>query len=458
LLPCARLIVEIQSANTLVTRVVDCIFRALACKALFAFADLAEDHAEAKMPLPSNYPLIFLLAGTALALPSCSHVSAKTDAGAGDGIPVRAVRAAVRDVPLEIAAVGNVEPLESVEVKSHVAGQVERVAFEEGQNVAKGQLLFTIDRSALERQAAELRAGVARDTAMEEQARAVVVRDLATQKQSQSEADVAVQLGKLGVLAGQRVDQLITVHYTSVAVVRSDRAAVDAAVAAKKTDEARLAETELQFSYTNVMAPVSGRAGATLVKAGSMIRDNDTTLVTILEIAPIDVAFGIPEQQLGLVQQVHVPLTVEATYAAGSPQEGRLTFIDNTVDQATGTIRLKAMFENKTEALWPGEFVHVRLRLRTDPSRLVIPNSSVQEGINGKYIWRIESGHAAMTPVTVIRTWSPETGPELAVVGDGVRPGDLVVAEGQLRLTPGAGVSLMNDAGQSGNDTGTAAP
>ncbi len=401
------------------------------------------------MNLKPNAGLIFLWAGMCVALTSCSRVSAKTNVDAGMDVPVRAVQAVTLDVPLEIAAVGTVEPIDTVEVKSRIAGQIQRVAFQDGQNVAKGELLFTIDRGALEGQAAEQRSELARDTALEEQARAIVARDAASRRQSDAEAETAVQLGKLGVLSGQRVNQLVTARDTTDAGLHADQAAVGAAVATRKADEARLAETQLQLSFTNVVAPIAGRAGAAAVKAGNIVGDNGATLVTLMQMALIDVAFGIPEQMLPEVQQLnaHGPLTVEASYGGSSPREGRLAFIDNTVDSTTGTIRMKAIFPNTEGALWPGEFVQVRLRLRIDPSRTVIPNSSVQDGINGKYAWLLRSGRASMTPVTVARTYMPEKGPELAVIGNGIRPGDLVVTEGQLRLTPGARVSLLNVAG-----------
>jgi multidrug efflux system membrane fusion protein len=396
--------------------------------------------------LRSSVGMILLLTGAALTVISCARVAAKTDTDPGADTPVRVARAATQDVPLDIAAVGNVEAVNSVDVKSRVAGQVERVAFAEGQNVARGQLLFTVDPDALERQATEQRAELARDAAMEEQARAIVARDTASQKQSQSEANVAVQLGKLGVLSGQQVDQQVTARETATAGLRSDEAAVVAAEAAKKADQARLAETQLQLGFTNVTAPIAGRAGAAMVKAGNVVRDNDTTLVTLMQLAPIDVTFGIPEQALAEVQRLNArgPLSVEARSGGGFPLEGRLVFVDNTVDAQTGTIRLKALFPNNDSALWPGEFVQIRLRLRIDSAKTVIPNAAVEDGIEGKYVWVVRSGRANMTPVSVDRTWAPENATELAVMRSGIRPGDMVVTEGQLRLTPGARVSLLN--------------
>jgi membrane fusion protein, multidrug efflux system len=410
---------------------------------------------EVDVSLQANAGMILLLTGASLAATSCSRVAAKTDAPGADDIPVRAVRAIAEDVPLDIAAVGNVESVDSVAVKARIGGQVERVAFQEGETVAKGQLLFTIDRAALDRQVAEQRADLARDAAMEEQAHAIVARDAASQRQSQSEADVAVKLGNLGVISGQRVDELTTALETASASLHSDEAAVGAAEATGKADQARLAETELQLSQTNIVAPIAGRVGAAAVKAGNIVADNSTTLVTLLQMMPIDVTFGVPEQTLSDVRRLNArgTLTVEASQGAGGSEQGQLLFIDNTVDATTGTIRLKAIFPNTDGALWPGEFVHVRLRLRVDPSRTVIPNASVEDGIDGKYVWLVRSGRTGMTSVTVMRTYLPEDGPELAVIGAGIRPGDLVVTEGQLRLTAGARVSLLNDGRGSGNSS-----
>jgi membrane fusion protein, multidrug efflux system len=411
---------------------------------------------EVDVSLQANAGMFLLLTGVSLAVTSCSRVAAKTEVNAGEDVPVRAVRAVTQDVPLDIAAVGNVESVDSVEVKSRIAGQVERVAFQEGESVAKGQILFTIDREALEQQSAEQRAELARDAAMEEQARAIVARDAASQKQNQSEAEVAVQLEKLGVISGQRLNELTTARDTTSAGVRSDQAAVTAAEAARKADEARLAETQLQLSQTNVVAPIAGRAGAAMVKAGNIVANNGATLVMLLQMTPIDVTFGVPEQVLPEVRRLNAQgaLTVEASHSGGGSEEGRLAFIDNTVDATTGTIRLKAIFPNTDGALWPGEFVHVRLRLRVDASRTVIPNASVEDGINGKYAWLVHAGRASMTSVTVVRTYLPENGPELAVIGSGVRSGDLVVTEGQLRLTSGVRVAVLG--GEESDDTRTA--
>ncbi|AXC15923.1 putative Co/Zn/Cd efflux system membrane fusion protein [Acidisarcina polymorpha] len=396
--------------------------------------------------------LKYVLFGAPLCLPltSCTRVAAKAKPAATEAVPVRAVRAVSEDVPVDIAAVGNVEAMERVEVKSRVPGQINLVAFVEGQNVTKGQLLFTIDRETLERQTLEEQANFERDAAMEEQARAVVARDTAAEKQSHSEADVARRLGTLGVISGQRVDQLVTASETAGAAQRADQAAVEAAAGTIRADRARLAETQLQLHFTDVVAPISGRAGAVTVKTGNMVRDNDTTLVTLLQLAPIYVTFGIPEQSLPEVRRLNAAgqLTVNASLdaAAGSAagMEGHLAFIDNTVDATTGTIRLKAVFLNADNALWPGEYINVRFRLGVEAGRTVVPESSIQDGLDGKYVWLVKSGKASIAPVTVLRTYRPTTGPEEAIIGGGIKPGDVVVTEGQLRLTAGATVTLLD--------------
>jgi membrane fusion protein, multidrug efflux system len=385
-----------------------------------------------------------------LSLTSCTRVAAKATPAAAEAIPVRAVHAVSEDVPLEIVAVGNVEAMDRVELKSRIAGQINRVAFAEGETVTKGQLLFSIDGETLQRQVLEEQADLERDAAMEQQARAVEARDTAAEKQSQSEANIARQLGTLGVMSGQRVSQLVTTSDTANATLRADQAAVKAAAGTTKVDQARLSETQLLLRFTDVVAPISGRAGAVTVKAGNMVRDNDTTLVTLLQLAPIYVTFGIPEQSLPEVRrlnsagQLTVNASIDGTNGTAPVVEGHLAFVDNTVDAATGTIRLKAVFPNTDNALWPGEFIKVRLRLGVETSKTVVPESSIQDGLDGKYVWLIKSGTASIAPVTVQRIYRSATGAEQAVVGSGIKPGEMVVTEGQLRLTAGATINLLD--------------
>jgi multidrug efflux system membrane fusion protein len=387
-----------------------------------------------------------------LPLASCWRVVAHANTTPSEGVPVRTARAVLEDVPLEIAAVGNVEAIESVDVKPRIGGQIKSVAFTEGQQVTKGQLLFAVDRDTLYHQHAQQQAELDRDMAMEQQVEAVAARDAASEKQRRSEAETAKKLGDLGVLSGQSVSQAISTSDSASAGLHADKAAMAAADSAVKADRARLAQTQLQINFADVVAPISGRAGAATVKAGNVVRENDTTLVTLLQLAPIHVTFGIPEQALADVQRLSAqgPLEVEVGTGAGTMAQGRLDFIDNQIDAATGTIRLKASFPNADGALWPGEFVNVRLRLRVENGKLVVPESAMQQGVDGRYVWRVEADLATIVPVTVERTYKQQAAngsvTSLTVLGGGgLQPHDAVVTEGQLRLTPGARVTTIGD-------------
>jgi multidrug efflux system membrane fusion protein len=362
-------------------------------------------------------------------------------------VPVRAVSAMSSDVPLEVNAVGNVEAVTTVDVKSRVAGQVLRVDFEEGQDVKAGQLLFEIDGEPLRRQIAELQADVAKDDAQEKEARANVIKDEAQLKQVRASADRAISLSKDGVFSKEQTEQSVATADTAQASLEADRAAVDSAVAAAKADRARLAQTSLQLSYTQITAPISGRAGAVGIKAGNLIKDNDAALVTILQVSPIYVTFGVPEQILPEVRKYdhEHPLQVEASAADQQPEIGKLAFIDSSVDQTTGTIKLKAAFSNTDRRLWPGQFVNVRARLEVEHNRVIIPSRTVETGPQGKYVWVMNpSDHSvSMRPVDVLRLFQRPKQLEQAVVGKGLSPGEMVISEGQLRLMPGAKVRLL---------------
>src|ERR1700761_1934754 len=263
-----------------------------------------------------------------LPLVSCSRVVAHANTAPSEGVPVRTAQAVLRDVPLEIATVGNVEAIESVDVKPRIGGQITSVAFAEGQQITKGQLLFKVDRDTLYRQQAQQQAELDRDTAMEQQAEAVAARDAASKKQRRSEAETAKKLGDLGVLSGQSVNQAVSTSDSASAGLDADKAAMAAAAGAVKADRARFAQTQLQMNFADVVAPISGRAGAVMAKVGNVVQENGTTLVTLLQLAPIHVTFGIPEQTLLEVQRLSAqgPLGVEARTDTGTIAEGRLDF------------------------------------------------------------------------------------------------------------------------------------
>ncbi|MBV9405866.1 MAG: efflux RND transporter periplasmic adaptor subunit [Acidobacteriaceae bacterium] len=376
-------------------------------------------------------------------------------------VPVRAVPAVSSDVPLSVSAVGNVEAITTVDVKSRVAGQVLRVDFTEGQNVAKGQLLFEIDPEPLKRQLAEYQADLVRDSALEQQARANVVKDEALVKQTHASADRAQALAKEGIYAKEQTEQVVETAESAEASLDADKAAVDSAVASVKADRAKLAETQLQLDYTRITAPISGRAGAIAVKAGNLIKDNDAALVTLLQMSPIYVTFGLPEQLLADVRKYDAehPLLIQATPDGEHTVTGTLRFIDNSVDNTTGTIKLKAEFENADRALWPGQFVNVNAQLSLEHNRILVPSRTVETGPQGKYVWVMNPSNETVTmrPVQVLRNYTPPKAGEQAVIGDGLQPGEMVISEGQMRLMPGAKVRLLQQPTQlSKSDSGGA--
>lgn len=368
--------------------------------------------------------------------------------------PVRAVAAVAKDVPLDISAVGTVEAISSVDVKSRVAGQILRVDFQEGQNVEKGQLLFEIDPETLQRQIVEIQADIAKDVALEQQARANVEKDQANLQQTSAAAQRGVELAREGIFSKEQTEQVVSTNEQAQAAIAADQAAVESAVASNKADHARLAETQLQLDYTKITAPISGRAGAIAVKAGNLIKDNDVALVTILQISPIYVTFGVPEQLLEDVRKFNQerPLAVRATPDGEKTVTGELKFIDNTVDSTTGTIKLKAEFENTDRTLWPGQFVNVQTQLQMEHGRVTVPLETIQTGPQGKYVWLMNKGTdtVALRPVQVLRNFTPAKGAELAVIGSGLSVGDMVISEGQMRLAPGMKVRLLQAQTQLG--------
>jgi membrane fusion protein, multidrug efflux system len=392
--------------------------------------------------------LAVLCCGATLSVVSCSRGDIKASSTAEvPAVAVRAVSATTSDVPLEIAAIGNVEAIASVDIKSRVTAPVLRVNFSEGQDVKKNDLLFDLDPETYNRQIAEIEANIAKDNANAEQAKANMARDEVMLKNSRLIADRGTELLKEGIFSKEQTEQVVSNADAAKASLEADRAALESATAAAKADRARLEQTRLLLGYTQIHAPISGRAGAVAVKQGNLAKENDTTLVTILQTSPIYVSFSVPEDLLPEVRryQNSGSLAVTAISSDGKESSGVLSFIDNTVDTATGTIRLKASFENAQRILWPGQFVNVRARLAIEHNRILAPSRTVQTGPEGRYVWVVNPSDSSvsMRKVQVLRNYTPAGQPEQAVIGQGLKPGEQVVSEGQLRLSPGAHVRLL---------------
>ncbi|HWF09286.1 MAG TPA: efflux RND transporter periplasmic adaptor subunit [Bryobacteraceae bacterium] len=401
--------------------------------------------------LTKTSALAFVCVAAVLGFDACSSSNAK--AGGTAGLPpvaVRLVSAAIADSPLEITAIGNVEAIASVDVKSRITAPVTRVYFAEGQEVKKDDLLFDLDAETYNRQIAEIEATIAKDVATEKQSAANVVKDEATLKNVQIVADRSKQLRKEGILSQEQTDQAVTTAEAASASLDADKATIESAKAAERTDRARLEETRLLVSYAHIPAPISGRVGAITAKEATLVKENDTTLVTILQTSPVYVSFSIPEDLLPEVRryQASGSLAVNVVTPDNRGSTGTLRFIDNTVDTSTGTIRLKSVFENADRALWPGQFVNVRARLSMEHNQILIPSQAVQTGPDGKYVWVVNrDSSASMRNVQVLRNYTPAGKSEQAVIGSGLRPGEQIVLEGQLRLSPGAHVRPLADRG-----------
>ena len=328
--------------------------------------------------------------------------------------PVTVATAKQEPVPIEINAIGNAQPYRTVQVKSMVDGQILRVDFQQGENVRAGQLLFQLDKRPFQ--------------AALDQAEGKLAQDEATAANNKAMAARANELLKQGVLAAQDVQTTNSQAQASAAAVQADKAAVETA--------------KVNLGYTDIRAPISGKAGAILVNLGNLVKANDTNpLTTINQVEPIYVSFNIPEADLAALRAKgtnHLKVAA-APPNQQNPAQGRLTFIDNTVDATTGTIRLMGTFTNRDQKLWPGEYLNVRLVLGTDPNAVVVPATAVQSGQQGKFIYVVQpDGTAVATPVNTSRNYQ-----QLAVISSGITPGKSVIVDGQDRVVPNAKVKVV---------------
>jgi multidrug efflux system membrane fusion protein len=382
--------------------------------------------------------LLSVLTIVLLAACSSSHTG---PAFAMGPVAVRAVPASMTSVPLEVSAIGNVEAMASVDIKARVISQIVRVNFQEGQDVHTGEVLFELDQRPFLDSIRENEANLARDKALVDQSRANVLKDEANITSSKAQAERALALQKEGINSREQTETVVATADGWRASREADQAAVISAEAAVRADEARIADAKLQLSYTTIKAPITGRTGAIQVKPGNLVKDNDATLVNILQTQPIYVTFSVPEQQLAAIRRYDAsqPLSVQATATGGSPETGKLRFIDNTVDTSTGTIKLKAVFDNVHRQLWPGQFVTVQAQLALEPNRVIVPTLTVETGPTGKFVWVMGADNTvAIRPVNVLRTWGDNS-----VISSGLQSGEMVISEGQMRLAPGSKVRVL---------------
>jgi multidrug efflux system membrane fusion protein len=333
-------------------------------------------------------------------------------------------------MPVQVQAIGAVEAYSTVSVKTQITGQLTGVFFREGTDVKKGELLFTLDRRSFE---AELN-----------KQQANLEHDLAQAKLAHLDAERYAGLFKSGVVSQQQYDQVQSRADELDAAVRADTAAVENA--------------KVQLMYCSIYSPIDGQTGTLMIHQGNMIKANDTPfLVNINQVEPIRVAFTVPEQFLADIKRFAAAgkLLVQAAIPGDSrPAVGTLSFIDNTVDPSTGTIKLKGEFANRDRRLWPGQFVNVTLVLRTQPNAVVVPAQAVQNGQQGPFVFVIKSDLTVETrAVTVNRTTSGQ-----AIIDAGLSAGERVVTDGQLRLVPGSKVSIKPGLGPESAGAGGEPP
>jgi len=366
------------------------------------------------------------------------------NAGNAGPVPVEVADATLKSVPVDITVVGNVEAYSVVTVRAQTGGMLNEVRFAEGDYVKKGDLLFVIDPKPLEGQMNSAKANVQKSTALLKQAQAQLARDTASANYARDQADRYQKGVTEGVFAKEQGEQLKSAAAALMQVLEADRASISSAEAQIAADQSAINNLNIQIGYTTVEATQSGRTGNISQKAGNIITANTTDLATIYQVEPIYVTFAVPEARLGDIKRYSeankLAVTARAQDGSGSVESGELTFIDNTVDTSTGTIKLKGTFPNKQHKLWPGQFVNVGLRLTTRNNAVVVPNQAVQTGQDGTYVYVVGEDRAvSVRPV--------KTGPRIdqdMVIDDGLKGGETVVTEGQLRLQPGSKVQVRS--------------
>ncbi len=327
-------------------------------------------------------------------------------------VPVLIGHVEKKTVPVELRAIGTVEPFATVDIKSQIAGILQSIHFKEGDEVRKGDLLFTIDPRPF--------------TAMLNQAQGALARDRAELENARKELERYTQAAKKGYVSTEQADQAETKVATLAATIKADEAAVENA--------------RLQLEFCSILAPIDGRTGQIPVAEGNLIKASaDTAMVTINQVSPIKVSFSVPGRHFGELKKYRSAGTLKVLIAepAGAEVEGEFSFLDNSVDSTTGTLLLKAETANRDRSLWPGQFVDVRLILTSRPNVAVVPSQAIQIGQTGAHVFVVKEDQTVESRAIVT---GMIVGDE-TVVESGLNPGEKVVTDGQLQVSDGAKVA-----------------
>jgi multidrug efflux system membrane fusion protein len=327
-----------------------------------------------------------------------------------------AEKVALKNMPIDVSAIGTVEAYATVSVRAQVTGELLEAHFEEGDFVRKGQALFKIDPRPYEMEL--------------QRAQSTLVRNKALAANSRTQAERYQKLLAEGVVARQEADSMISDAEADAATVTSDETAVR--------------QAQLNLEYCTITAPIDGHTGAIMVKPGNLVRASDAALVVINQINPIFVDFRIPQQHLADIMRFmargRLRVTAALTNDPGPPEQGTLTFVDNSVDSTTGTIRLRAVFQNTRNGLWPGLFVSASLRLSDRPNTMVVPAPAVSTNQDGQFVWVVKADNTVESRPVV----TGNTIENVTIIQEGLKAGETVVVDGQLRLVPGAMVEITN--------------
>ena len=398
--------------------------------------------------------------------------------------PVTVATVMQKTVPVQLQTIGNVQAGSTVSVTPQAGGRITGVYFKKGQDVRKGDLLFTIDDrtqtasiqqaqgtvAVSQSQVQQARATLAKDLGLVRQAEVTLAKDQAQAKFAQAQSDRYNNLYKQGAISQDQAQQYATNSQVSAATLQADREAIANAQAVVKGDQAAietaqavvsanggaLQSSQVQSSYTKIYAPIEGRVGNVLVTEGNVVQANSTNpLVTIAQIRPIQVSFSVPESNLPEIQKhtENGKLKVSVTFSgSNTPTQGTLSFVNNTVDNATGTIQLIGDFDNAQGNLFPGQFVNTTLTLSQEPNAIVVPTQAVQNGPNGQFVFVVKPDSTVENvPVTVSNSIQG-----LDVVQKGLQPGDRVVTDGQANLVSGSKIRIKTASDSSGGNNANA--
>jgi multidrug efflux system membrane fusion protein len=377
-----------------------------------------------------------------LALAGCERAGSAQAPAPPLAVPVTAGEAVEKRVPIQLTAVGNAMAYTTVGIKSQVNGQLVQVHFKEGGDVRTGDLLFTIDPRPFEAALRQAEAALLQRHAEVQQAIANLERDTAQLANARVQERRYRELVDRELVAREQYEQLQTNLAAMAATVQADRAAVENAKASERAAQAAVDNAKLQLQYTAIRAPIDGRTGNLLVQNGNIAKANDDNpMVVINQVHPMYVSFAVPEQHLADIKKYRAEgqlrVEVRPPHQSQTLATGELTFINNAVDQTTGTIQLKATFANTDNALWPGQFLDVVLTLR-NRTAIVVPSQAIQPGQQGPFVFVVKADATVESrPVVPGTRLGAET-----IVEQGLRAGERVVTDGQLRLVPGAKVEI----------------